>query len=747
MRKTIAILTALFLLLQAVPVSAGAEAFTLPAVGDEAHGFEVTEIRDFTQIDAKVVRFIHRKTGAEVFWFANDDPNRAFAIGFRTDAIDDTGLPHVFEHSTLSGSEKYPSETLMFNLLHQTYNTYMNAQTGQNATAYPLASLSEEQLLKLADFYTDSCLHPMIMENEHIFRNEAWRYRLDTADAPLTLEGTVYSEMLGAYTLSRRAGIATRKAAFPGSFAANDPGGDPDVIPEMTWDVLKDYHKLYYHPSNSFTCLYGKLEHWKDFLALLDGYFSAYERAEISHEDTGYRPITEPVTVSLGAPAEQGTATEHTSVIQYTIVCRGAKGDAEQAIIIDTMTDLFNSEASRLKQRLREALPYGSFSCAVNVSAPELAVVFSASNVNPEDAETFRTIVDEETARVAAEGFPAELVDSVQSSRKITLLTLRETSSPVENVISPFVSYAAGLGDPWAYINYMDSVGMMDNWNSAGRYAEAAEKYLAHSTASALVTVYPVPGGKEEKDAALAEKLAQTKAGMSPEEIGRIVEASNAPAEQTDNSAYLAELKVVDVATLPEEIRTFEVKDETTEAGVRHVDGTAGVNGIGTVRILLDAGGIPQEELRWVSLYGMTVGNLDTGKHTRAELAALKSRYLSGFNAGNAATEGKEDWRPWLSISWTALDEDLETGYGLAWEMLYDTKLDDPEKVAELIQRRRAALRTMMEASPLGFLLQRQKAAAGEPEGYVDFLVGTDAYTFLGEAEELLKTDPEAAME
>ena len=205
MRKLISLILILCLLMSALgtALAEAAEALPdgLPQVGDVVDGFEVIELREDKLLDAMIVRFEHQKTGAELFYIANDDTNRAFTLGFFTEAIDNTGLPHVFEHATIQGSKKYPGEQMFFNLNYQTYNTFLNAMTGQWFTCYPIASLSEAQLLKLAEFYTDACFYPMIMENEHIFTTEAWRYRLESPEDDLTMEGTVYSEMLGAMTL------------------------------------------------------------------------------------------------------------------------------------------------------------------------------------------------------------------------------------------------------------------------------------------------------------------------------------------------------------------------------------------------------------------------------------------------------------------------------------------------------------------------------------------------------------------
>ena len=194
MKKTLSFLLALALMLSCVPGLAEAlpqETGVLPNVGDVVNGFEVKEIRDFLLVGADLVLFEHQKTGGKLLWIANEDTNRAFQLTFPTRPLDNTGLPHVFEHATLFGSDKYPATSLYFNVNYQTYNTFINAFTIDACTSYPLASLSEEQLLHLADYYIDSCFHPLIMHDESIFKTQAWHYNLPELDGEMTYEGVV----------------------------------------------------------------------------------------------------------------------------------------------------------------------------------------------------------------------------------------------------------------------------------------------------------------------------------------------------------------------------------------------------------------------------------------------------------------------------------------------------------------------------------------------------------------------------
>ena len=751
-KRLISMLLALAMLLGLAPAALAEEAASVapPEIGDVVEGFEVVETRDFPLLDAVIYRFEHQKTGAELYYIANDDTNRAFNLSFFTEAIDNTGLPHVFEHATIQGSEKYPGEQMYYGLSYQTYNTFMNAMTEQWFTTYPIASLSEAQLLKLAEFYTDGCFYPVIMQNERIFRTEAWRYRLESADAPLTLEGTVYSEMLGATTLQQQASTNLMRAAFPGSMAGNVSGGDPDDIPNMTWQSLKDYHDLYYHPSNSAAYLYGQFEDYTAFLRMLDGYYSRYEKREFSfREDAGYTPIDAPVTQSLPFPTEQGSSTEHASAIHYAFVCPGLRQNLQDELALDTMTDLFVVNASDMQQRLQEAIPYGSFGAYIEMRGPEDAIVFSAQNVDPGDAETFKAVVDEELARVAEHGFPQDLVDSTAASLEISARLIREGSDPVNSLIIPMVYRYAQTGNPWDFEDYQDALFSIGEWNEQGRYAAVISDWLLDNRTTVLSTVYPEPGGKEAHDAAVEAHLAEVKAAMSDEEIAALVEATNAPAPEDHSNEYVAQLKAVTVETLPEEYRPYTVTDATDEdSHIRHIDAVAAVDGVSNVGLFLDAAGLAQEDVLWCALYARLLGDLDTAEHTRAELAGLWNRYL--YRGGITLAlprEGEDGFHPYLQANWIALDDDLDEGYDLVRELIFDTKVEDPAKLLEQVQSMKAGFKSeVVTADPANALLIRALARTSPRYAYNNYYRGLDYYQFLCDTEKLLADDPDAAV-
>ena len=751
MRRWIALLLAACML-GCVPAALGdaaPEKEAAPRTGDVVFGFEAKEIRDFGVFGATLTLFEHRQTGAKLLYIANDDTNRAFQLTFLTRPLNDMGLPHVFEHATLYGSEKYPSKTLLFNMMYQTYNTYINAYTTDAMTCYPLASLSEAQLLKLADWYTDSCLHPSIMTDESIYRTQAWHYEMENPESPLTVEGTVYSEMTGALTLDRSALDNANRATFPGASISYNYGGIPDSIMQMTWDELKDYHNRYYAPSNCLALLYGSFEHYSDFLKLLDSAFEGYEKQDFAFADTEYRRITGPVVSEVPYAMAEGTDTANQSTVYYYIVLPELRSNPEAERLVDHLCLLLGSAGSPLTQNLKKALPTGVFGMGREVAAPDDAVVMTLQHVNREDAETFRGIVDETLRDIAENGLDPALVDALAANIELSNKLAAEAANPVETVMSNLAYQYAVTGNPFEYVDVMDGYGRIPEENEQGQLQQAAHDWLVDPALYTLTTTYPAPGEKEKADAALAEKLAGVKAGMTEAEIQAVVAETVAEPEEENNAEMIASLQALTIASLPEEVRTYSHTDETGADGVRRINVTAGTDGVGEVELFLDARALPQEDIHYMRLFSRLLGKLDTDAHTREELSVLMSRYFSGGVLGVSVMEGTDasEVRPCLVAQWTALDEDLAAGYDLVKELLFHTSFADTKVLGEQIAAQKAAARSQINGAPYQLSLYRALGMGNMDSRYYDYLNYSAYYAFLEGVEQRMAAEPEAVAE
>jgi len=223
--------------------------------------YEIIKEQKLEDLNSKGYLLRHKKSGARISVISNDDENKVFYIGFRTPPKDSTGVAHIIEHTVLCGSDKFPVKDPFVELVKGSLNTFLNAITYSDKTVYPVASCNDKDFANLMDVYLDAVFHPNIYKKKEIFKQEGWHYELEDRDAPITINGVVYNEMKGAF--SSPEGVLDRlvlNSLFPDTPYSNESGGDPECIPELTYENYLEFHKTYYHPSNAFIYLYGNMD-------------------------------------------------------------------------------------------------------------------------------------------------------------------------------------------------------------------------------------------------------------------------------------------------------------------------------------------------------------------------------------------------------------------------------------------------------------------------------------------------------
>jgi len=711
--------------------------------GNVIHGFMVTDVSRYEMINADKIRLVHQKTGAQVLLLLNDDTNRVFDIAFRTRVGNDHGAPHTLEHVVLDGSAKYPGKTVFFDVSGQTYNTDMNANTGTTLTQYYFSTLSEKQLLKTADFYLDSVFHPQVLSDKSIFDNEAWRYALASTDSELSMDGTVYSEMKGGYTINAAAWFNAIKMAFPGNTYTSMAGGIPSEIPKLTWDEIKALHAKCYQPSNSLTCMYGKIEDVPALLGLLDGVFSEYGKQEPEFEEKDYHPLTGPVEKTFGYGVSSDTDTEGMSQAYY-IFDVGKATDA-QTQVLDNLTTLLSNPASTLVQKAKEKLPSASVFCSLEGPVPNTAVSFSAYGINEEDAQTFKDIVDETLATIASNGIDKNLVDAVGHSERLKQLLVTESSDIGMKTIAPITSYWSLTGDPDKYFQYLDDPKLFDRMEEENSFPKIVQELLIGNKRTAFVVTKPVPGLKEKEEDALKAKLRETKAGMTAGQLDALVaytktfsESKACPPEE------IAPLKAVTVQSLPEEVRQYPITDRKDASGVRFLEAKTNTKGIGKAELLLDISSLDKQDILWLNLYAKLTDELDSDKHPKTELARLTTRYLFNNTIKFTSFEREDDNRflRFLNISFTAMDEDLQEAYDLIYEKLFHTDVANESLVRDAISRFQSDMKAKLDGKAYEIALGSAFAQSSKSMAFsfhVDYL---DMYAFLTEVQAMMDKDP-----
>ena len=375
--------------------------------------YEIIKDEDLQDVKCHGYLLKHKKSGAKLVLMEADDDNKVFSVGFRTPPEDSTGLPHILEHSVLCGSDHFPVKDPFVELVKGSLNTFLNAMTYPDKTMYPVASCNDKDFQNLMHVYMDAVFYPNIYKHEEIFRQEGWSYKLDSEDADLEYNGVVYNEMKGAF--SSPEGVLDRvvlNELFPDTAYANESGGDPDVIPNLSYEQFLAFHKKYYHPSNSYIYLYGDMDMEEKLIWLDQEYLSKFDVAEIDSRIAYQEPFTKmkevemPYSVASEEPLEDNTFLSYNKVI-------GTSLDKELYVAFEILDyALLSAPGAPLKKALLEAGIgkdiLGSYDNGIY--QPIFSVV--AKNANPEQKEEFVTLIEKLLTDMAEHGIDRKALEA-----------------------------------------------------------------------------------------------------------------------------------------------------------------------------------------------------------------------------------------------------------------------------------------------------------------------------------------------
>ncbi|MBR1708781.1 MAG: insulinase family protein [Clostridia bacterium] len=688
-------------------------------IGDTVHGFRLFAINELEMQHSTLYQYEHIKTGAKLCYVANEDTNRAFSIAFNTPVYTDDGLPHVFEHAALGGSDKYPDPNLFFSMVYGTYSTYMNASTASSFTMFPVSSLSEEQLKVDMDVYLSGVFFPLLRSDHHAMMREAYRYELTDPEEDITLEGTVYSEMMGALSHERMAQYYMLRQIFPGSYLGSVTGGTLDAIPDLTYEELLAFHETHYTPSNSLTILYGDLD-IDAFLDFIDSeYFSKFERTELDLTDYGKRQMEADVVARYTFPVTADS--EEETILYYAFPVNVAS--VSDSVLLDIAVSILGWTDHVMDRRMTERFPEAIWSdFKYDMRGESYVIGFKAIGIAPEDAEDFRAICEESLADAMKNGFAAEdlqvYVDNMRYQNAVSAETVDGVSFS-----ETMVSFWDTFGSADAYVEYSDVVMHLDEVK-VDYLNDLFRTTCENATGHALVMSTAVPGEREKQDQKRAERLKEMKEAMSEEEIKQLIADTEDYAswlERNTQNSLLSEVMAVDVDTLPEEIVRAEVNQETLGKMTVYSSPLEDTDYISN-RILLDASGVPAEELLPLHLWLSLVGELETETIPRDSLVRVLEHSVNGFTASLSVIEETDTvpWRPVVTIRWNTFRDMAEESVDTIRELLLGTQVTDLTYIRSMLASDALSYRTSVK-SGISHMLGYYNAKQQNSEAYAHY--------------------------
>ena len=657
--------------------------------------YEVIQKEDLSDIKSQGFLLKHKKSGARVLLMENDDENKVFCIGFRTPPSDSTGVPHIMEHSVLCGSRDFPVKDPFVELVKGSLNTFLNAMTYPDKTVYPVASCNDKDFQNLMHVYMDAVFYPNIYQHDEIFRQEGWSYKLDRPDGELTISGVVYNEMKGAF--SSPEGVLDRvilNSLFPDTSYANESGGDPDVIPELTYEQFLDFHRKYYHPSNSYIYLYGDMDMEEKLRWLDEKYLSEFDAAEVDSEIKYQEPFGEMREVVQEYSITSDESEEDKTYLSWNKVI-GTSLDEKLYLAFQILDyALLSAPGAPLKKALVDAGVgkdiMGSYDNGVY--QPLFSVI--AKNANVEQKEEFIRVIEDTLREIAEKG-----MDKKALRAGINYHEFRFREADFGNYPRGLM-YGLQLYDSWLYDEakpfiHMQAIPTFEFLKSqvdTGYFEDLIRTYLLENTHGAVVIICPERGRTARMDRELAEKLKAYKESLSPEEVQKLVDDTHELEqyqEEESSPEDLAKIPVLKRTDISREIAPI-YNDELEIGGVKLVHHNIETNGIGYVTMMFDLSGIREELLPYVGILQSVLGIIDTTNYEYGELFNEINIHTGGIGTSlelyTDVTKVKEkEFRATFEMRGKALYPKMDVLFSMMREILMESRLDDEKRLKEIL--------------------------------------------------------------
>ena len=650
-------------------------------------------LREEVISDLKSTAYIlrHKKSGARIFLLSNEDENKVFTIGFRTPPVNSTGVAHILEHSVLCGSEKFPLKDPFVELVKGSLNTFLNAMTYPDKTVYPVASCNDADFQNLMDVYMDAVLNPRIYETDKIFRQEGWHYEMESPEAPLTINGVVYNEMKGAFStpdsvLER----SIQNCLYPDNTYGNESGGDPDVIPRLSYEEFLAFHKKYYHPSNSYIYLYGNMDMEEKLRWLDEEYLSRYEASPVDSVIHGQKPFEAPVSKTMTYAADEDG--DDGSYLAAAMTA-GSVLDRRQYVAMGILDyALLDAPGAPLKQALIDKKlckdVYGGTESGI--LQPYFSIV--AKGADPGRMQEFMDTVRSTLEELAENGLNKRTLAAGMNSAEFKYREADFGAFPKGLMygLQCFDSWLYDESDPLMHLSYSDTFDWLRAHMEEGYFEGLIRDWLLDNPHQVQIVMNPEAGLSARKEGELSKKLAEKKAAMTPEEIDRIVRETKelkAFQEAVDPPEVLAKIPLLSREDIGRKASGFfnELKQEKGGDVVHHELFTGG---IGYLQILFDLDGMNAEELQYASLLRTLLCMVNTEHYTYSELADEIGINCGGLSAGIGSYDSCRDFNQFTGVFELAAKvktDRLDFVFDMFREIVFTSDLTDKKRIAEVI--------------------------------------------------------------
>lgn len=699
--------------------------------------YELIKEKYIEEVASNVKLLKHIKSGARILLFENNDENKVFSVGFRTPPTDDTGVPHILEHSTLCGSKKFPVKDPFIELLKGSLNTFLNAMTYPDKTVYPVASCNDKDFANLMEVYMDAVFYPNVYLHEEIFKQEGWHYELENVDADIIYNGVVYNEMKGAFSSPEQVVMReSRHALFPDTTYGVESGGDPEFIPNLTYEAFKNFHHRFYSPANSYIIMYGNMNMEEKLNWLDEEYLSKFDVIKVDSHIDYQKPFTTPIHEEIFYPVGKDESLENKTYYSYNAVI-GTYEDAKLNLAFQILNyALLEAPGAPLKQAIIDA-GIGSDILSdfdSGLLQPVLSIIVKDAQSGKE--QVLDEVINKTLKELVTKGIDKK---SIQAAINYYEFKYREADfggAPKGLVygLNAMETWLYDDNDPFTKLEYNAQFSSLKEELNTNYYEELINKYLLNNNHVAYVTVSPSNTLGAEKEQALKEKLAAYKASLTKEELEKLVNDTKALKEYQATPSTLEELATIPLLTredIDDKVEPLYNEEQILD-GVKVLKHNVETNGIGYLNFCFNTKDVPNELIPYVGLLQNVLGYVDTTKYTYQNLTQEININTGGINPRTKIISiGDNDVLPLFVFETKALYDKIPFVFDTVKEIITSSKLNNKRRLMEILGENKSQRQMMLMGRGHVASMNRAFSYIRSSSYYNELVDGISEYQFI----------------
>lgn len=717
--------------------------------GNLYFGFLLQKVSEIKDIDSVGYLFVHQKSGAKLFYVKNQDDNKVFFVSFKTPPQNDCGTAHIMEHSVLCGSKKYPLKDPFNELAKGSLNTYLNAMTFADKTMYPIASRNEKDFDNLMHVYLDAVFCPLIYEKKEIFMQEGWHYHIENEEDSIIYKGVVYNEMKGA--LSNPESVLANtiaKSLFPNSIYQYESGGNPESIINLSYEEFLNFHKKYYHPSNSMFYLYGDLQIEEKLRYLDEIYLSHYDLQQNEIEIKEEKPFQKRKFDSSYYPVSSKKEEIKNTFLSYNVKF-GKSTDCVLSLAF-TILDyiLLGTDASPLKKSLIEAKIAQDVEGWFDSSTYEMTFSVIAKKSELSNKKLFEEQIECCLKDLVKNGIDKKLLESSFNVWEFYFREENFSYRPKGLVYGTKLmkSWLHGA-DPaqalrqWEHFSFVKNAAQQENY-----FENLIETYILNNENKSIVSLIPKCGAQSVLDNEAEEKLNEYKKQLSEKQLKQLVKETKDLLQYQSEEETDEDLKKVPLLNLSEIDKKAKLLQTETKETMLCV--SLPTNGIVYMRLLFSMDKLPHKFLPYAGLLSDILSKMDTSQYSYEKLSLEIDAYMGNLSFHcDCYSKNKDDFASVFIISSKIFEKNLQKMFYLLSEILMHSSFSHLERLKNIVKEMKVKQKRALLNNAHSIAVGRSIAHFSDASKIKDETSGISYYNFLLKLEKDLELQPEKIIE